>query len=842
MYSLLEVFRAAFSLRTRIRVSSVIAFFCLWCAISRAAEIEAPDVSAMQEIAKMGEGFLVWERALHGDKGDWQIWTRPLDPNGKEALLVPAEDGWDHYCPKLSPDGSKLAYMSYKRGKDAYNRKSVGVLWVMDLATRKLVQLAPVAKSYQEDRAVSWFDNTRLCYLDGKGETNELDILTGKSKRLITEAKGKYGFLVNSNRTFATSGDPEFAPFESNTGIVENQAHLDGCQPYFSQDGKWGFWMSGVGGPISRFYLPLRESSPIIARKDPRLPPGRGYIYFPMLSPCMRLFAFAASPDQHDHFTANYNLFVSRIDPETLELTGKPARYTWFKGTDRYPDIFAEPLPLGSHYTEGPAPLKFTSPTGKSCAWRVDGHDTGIGTSFSHTFADEGEHWVEAECGGKVCRGYVWIRHSVPPSILSVKRGEAKTLVITFNKPVSLRHAKVMAGKVELGWKGQFADDRVASVQLPERYVSLGEIAVSGVEDKAPTPHELPPTRANFNLSAWPPFHDDLVFGWENHQANPLDPKDTIAPEPHGRAYWDQVGAMGARGGAYELPEAGDRIMRDCGRSHAFTAEMILLPRSSPVGREALPILTLENSAGEVKFALLQRHEGFAMFLATEQKNQRMDGEELLAPAIVDETQHVVVTYDKGVIGVVVNGVARPVASKIHGRPAFVRGSGVLRVGGAGREYPDVSWRGSVDHLAFYSRALSTADAMALFDYAAPKIAERSTIKPLQVVARLVETSRLPSLEEIKPYHEALVKNLYEVLPNGAARDKGSALVGHKIIVTHWVWINGEPAKAPPAETAKSFGLLLEPLSTHPEVRSLVTKDDLADAIGFDEYLDVSNR
>lgn len=813
--------------------------FALLPAVSHAADADAPDTAAMQGIANIGEGFVVWERALNGGKGDWRIWTRPLDPGGQEAQLVPTEEGRNHFAPKLSPDGSKLAYVSYKRGQDGYNRKSVGSLWLMDLTTRKQVLLSKEARCYQEDRAVVWFDDSHLCFIDGDAITQEMDLSTGKITKLITEANGKYGFLVNSTKTYATSGDPEFAPFNQDTGVVDNITKLDGCQPYFTQDGKWGFWMGGVGGPVNRFFLPLRWVSPIIEGHDPRLSAQRAYIYFPMISSCMRLFAFGASPDQHDHFTANYNIFVALMDPGTLEVIGKPVRYTFFKGTDRYPDVFAKPLPLGSRYVEGAAHLDFQSPDGKTCTWRVDGTAAGTGNTLTHFFEKEGDHWVEAEEGGKVLKGFVHVRHPVPPAVVSVNRGEDKTLTIAFNKAVSLDHAKVTVGETVLKWKGQKAFDHLAIVELPPTYVPLQEILISGVQDREETPLELAPTRASVNLPPWPAYRDDLSFAWENRHNNPLSAQDTVVPEAKGKVWWSAAGGMDLQGGAYEMPKAGDYMMHDGRRTHAVTLEAIITPRAAAGEKDVLPIFSLETEKGAVRWLLSQKKDGFYLFLATEQKDKDMTGEERLAPVLVGRPQHVVVGYENDTFSVYVNGSPVTVKTKIYGRPSFEKRGGMLRVGESSK-FPGVHWLGNVDHVACYHRVFNPAEALALYDYASVNIKARPTPAPVSITARLVEVSRLPKLEEIRPYHEALVKNCYEVLPNKSGGAKPLIPAGTKVVVTHWVWMNGEAAAAPPAAVGKTFPLTLEPLATHPEIKSLVNRDDLTNGLGSDEYLEVS--
>src|SRR6476659_6260332 len=67
------------------------------------------DAKAMLDFARLGRGFLVWERF---ENDSWQIWSKQIDGKSEERL-VPPEAGHDHFCPKISPDGALLGYMSY---------------------------------------------------------------------------------------------------------------------------------------------------------------------------------------------------------------------------------------------------------------------------------------------------------------------------------------------------------------------------------------------------------------------------------------------------------------------------------------------------------------------------------------------------------------------------------------------------------------------------------------------------------------------------------------------------------------------------------------------------------
>lgn len=328
-----------------------------------AAEPDAATREAWGQMARHGKGFVIWES---NRSGDWRIWRRELDGSGLRQIS-PEENGLEHYCPHLSPDGSRLVYLSYPAGADTYTRrpKEGMPLYVLSSAGGQPKLLAPLARDYYEDRAAVWLDNDRLAYIDGGGFTSELDLRSGKNTRLTAVGSqggdwGQSGYLVNATKSHATGGQPTFSLFDAAKAAVVPQNALGGCQPYFTHDGRWGFWMGGAGGPINRIDLSTRQVAPMLAANDPRMPKERAYLYFPMVSRDGRWFTFAASPNQHDHFKSDYDVFVARLDPERLEVLERPVRYTFDAKNDRFPDVFV--ANASANVAKKPA----ASPAGKS--------------------------------------------------------------------------------------------------------------------------------------------------------------------------------------------------------------------------------------------------------------------------------------------------------------------------------------------------------------------------------------------------------------------------------------------------------------------------------------------
>lgn len=117
-------------------------------------------------------------------------------------------------------------------------------------------------------------------------------------------------------------------PLHLQAGFLTWESNRTGDWRIFTRNGVWGYWVQGMGGPMNRYHISSGETGIILDKNDPRMPEDRGYIYFPHISPCRQLLVFAASADEHDHHTSDYDLFVAALNPSTLELSADPIRST----------------------------------------------------------------------------------------------------------------------------------------------------------------------------------------------------------------------------------------------------------------------------------------------------------------------------------------------------------------------------------------------------------------------------------------------------------------------------------------------------------------------------------
>ena len=470
-------------------------------------------------------GFVVWESYR---SGRWRIWYRDLDGSGLRRL-TPAEDERDHFAPHVSPDGRYVAYLSLRSDTNAY-RQSKGakpVLRLHRIDDGRDTALVEGARSYYEDRAVVWLDSRRLLYIASDGTTRRIDIETRKQKVVQRKKQSKYGYLLDPTLRHATTGRPSFARYNEKARRVLGAKIRKGCQPYFSRDGRFGFWVAKPGGPIRRVDLRTSETAEIILRDDPSLPTPFDYVYFPMVSAGQRLLAFGASRDEHDHFRADYEIFVVPIDPEILMPIGPPVRYSFDPATDRFPDVFEAGAELGRHWGEAPFRISLRATDNGPWEW-----DFGDGTQKrskrgSHVYEEPGIYRVVARRQDVTLAGEVHVEPGGPPRPLRATVGYDHAEVrVLFDEPVAIDEASFRFERLgEPVLVRLEPGSQTVVVRAPRRLDEPDHLVIEGVRDTALTPHRLERERLLIEPHDWPSRRGEMLLTWStgDRQAVILD-------------------------------------------------------------------------------------------------------------------------------------------------------------------------------------------------------------------------------------------------------------------------------------------------------------------------------
>jgi hypothetical protein len=353
---------------------------------------------------------VVWES---NRSGEFRIWRQDL-PGGRPRPISVEEPGRDHCCAKLSPDGSRLVYLSLPGGARKYALEA-GPLHLVDADGGRDRILVPEARHYGEHRAAVWWGEDELVYIDGTRATQLLHLSTGATSELIgaraasATAHPGEGWLIAPGGQIVSGNTPTFSDRAGGDGAntVRLRPSLGGCQPAFSLDGRYAVWSAGAGGPIDALDLATRRSWTVLEKGDPLLPADRGYSYFPMLSNDASLLAVGASAGEHDHFRADYDIYVLELDPSTLLPVAAGANTARavapHPGVDRFPDLYRPARPVahsGAKRVEAAAaePLAgdAVARRGLVFLWqRADAENRIASGSASEVLEPQGLAWVD---------------------------------------------------------------------------------------------------------------------------------------------------------------------------------------------------------------------------------------------------------------------------------------------------------------------------------------------------------------------------------------------------------------------------------------------------------------
>ena len=526
--------------------------------------------------------------------------------------------------------------------------------------------------------------------------TYELDLTTGKSTRLIAEG----GWLPNVTMTHVVQAFNTFSLLDAKTGSVTPMPHLGGCQPYFTRDGQWGFWMANMGGPIGRMRLSTREWSPLL---DPAImPKHRNYVYFPNVSSSQCLLSFAAVDHEKirggygGYDLSDYNVFIVQIDPNTLDVIGQPVRYSFDPVCNRFPDVYQPPLALGFVSNKAPFKVDFSSPGPGEWSWDFGDGSTGKGAAATHRYAEPGLYAVSATLADKSQRGEVRVLPAKPPKALGAAMENDRTVLITFDEAVNLKNASLhLASGSAIEKLTPAADGRSVRITLATKPRAADAVLIDNVTDLAQRPNKMDPAKLSFEPRLWPAKPDGLIFAWQtadkrNQVIDPTSGKPTAYRfMPNDNARLDENHALRPDGGSFIAAGFSSQFGDAVRKSNAFSFEITVTPEAA----------TNDRPRTLCSYYLVQR--GNKLYYRAEPSLIE------LCELPVDQTSHILYTYTPGRFVCYLNG--KPVFStvKITGDLRGGRGDSLV----VGNNLDNQPWLGTVEGVAIFDSVLSPAEA-----------------------------------------------------------------------------------------------------------------------------------
>jgi hypothetical protein len=556
-----------------------------------------------------------------------------------------------------------------------------------------------------------------------------------------------------------------------------------------------------------------------------------------MLSADGRFLAVGASPDQFGHFDSDYDIFVVETEPETLTIVGEPIRVTEHPATDRYPDVWVAPLPLGRHQGEAPFRARLQTP-GASADWRWDLGDgaSARGASVEHLYEESGSYEVRATAEGRSLRGRVVVDPAAPPEVVRVYlRHGGRSVSVAFDEPVDIDglEARLDSG-VEIVEIEIDRQRRRLDLNLERELDGPDRLHLAGVRDLARQPNAIEPLELTIDPATWPSRSEGLRLLFQTANApnlvydEELEGDTATQLQRRGLARLDHRFSLLPSGGSFV---AGDRdaarVVEGGKATYELTVELTVEPHGEPSRRTG--VLIASGPSRRLNFSLEQR--GPRLVFTTRSRRSRRDPPSSvdLFPVPADRPSHVVVTYRPGHLAAYLDGELQVSDTSLqkgfhHWRPAPL----TLGAGNDG----DQVWRGRLEGLAIYSRVLDP-DEVAENHRRYQAIARaRAPITAWRIRAQRQDCSPVPSLAEIQPYREALSVCLYRVIDR-----RQSPSIDERIRVAHWSVLDGKALElASGRQAGGDVELELSRFGDNPQLESVFLSDTLSDAADLDLF------
>lgn len=335
--------------------------------------------------------------------------------------------------------------------------------------------------------------------------------------------------------------------------------------------------------------------------------------------------------------------------------------------------------------------------------------------------------------------------------------------------------------------------------------------------DFSPDVWVRPSAGAGTNLSAaagagkkatWPANNSGLVFLWQDRTgkneiertAGAANPASRV--EPKGAARYGRHFEMDLTHGMFSVePGATELILKACRASGQFSLAAVLAPRRAP--RDFTPIISFASS-NSVNFILGQEQDRL-IFRLPDAGGKTADLP--LCVLATNAPQQATVSYTPDRLACFLDGKQVLATNAPPGGPAGWS-AGQLAFGDQTN-----FWPGRLDHIALYSRALDPEEIRRNHQALAGELRRRAPAPQLVIAGRLKEPAAIPDPAAIAPYRRALTVNLYDEL-----KPLQGAYAAPRIMVAHWVIMDGQVLAGARREKDKTYRLVLEPFEQHPEL------------------------
>ena len=280
------------------------------------------ELQALKEFGKRVKGFVVWES---NRSGHWELYRINTDGSGFKQLTQLANEvnpPYDSYLiPRVSHDGKTILF--------GYGRYKAPVeVWIIPSNGGK-------ARKLTQGRPLNWSKDDKKIFFIRDHQVWQYDLESGRES-LLSEAKlsvkgddgNTVGFLAPdlSSVVYRSKNSNEYFVFSAGKTVKVT----GGCEPGISENGEYLYWVNGPKD-FRIWNISKNEERQFFGE-----PPVKewNYTYFPSVTGNGRWLTYGASPNQHDHNTSDYEIYVQELN--NWNPVGKPVRFTWDPSTDRW--------------------------------------------------------------------------------------------------------------------------------------------------------------------------------------------------------------------------------------------------------------------------------------------------------------------------------------------------------------------------------------------------------------------------------------------------------------------------------------------------------------------------
>ena len=809
--------------------------------VAGTAGAEAEEDLASRVVAMTGARTkIVWVHATDGRDGknsdvlspDYELMTFD-SADGKTRTLLPGPT--IYACPWITPSGKQIVYTGegdavFAVGWDGKGKRQIA---------------SGVAYCVWADPK----DKTEWVFVANRGYGDEVyrhRLDKPSVRKLVWRGPTSIRFRVSADGTRAGG---EFSWPKAGVANLTNgtwKRYGSGCNSMIAPDNSYRFFHMGesAGHHGVMMYDPGGTGKRVVRFRGMPGANPRDASWIPKWSSDVRFLTINAPSNgkRAEVYLGQFDRKFTRVD-KWVRITNQP-------GQDAYAYAWIDPG-LGQYF--GEAPLTVAIPASLTPGrWQWDYGDGTKQTAPAgkHTYKKLGAYTIVARQGKKVLKGWVNVQDRAGPTVTSARLQDQTHVLLTFSEPVQLKGAKASLASGRAVKTIRMGRDGISlTIELADNLDKKDELILDGVLDLAASPNPMQANRIAITPPSWPTDRSGLVLLWETARAPNIyyNPREKafgpIDLNSLGPARPDRLGAMSFTGGLFAAYGSGDGVVGACKRSDQLAIQATITPAAEqdPGGARILACDRRGGNWRQTNFALHQEAGKLVFYLRTRAKDdagglygtvRRVE----LCALDAGAANHCVVSYRPGELKCWLNGKPVRTSGEVKGTLSWGRPdrkAGVHFGAVWGADPASLPWRGKLEGVAIFSRAIDASQVARDYAEYAKRLAARKPVAQVTIRGTLAAASPVPKPRDIAPYHSALVVHEYDV-----AKVLAGAYAAKKIRVARWGLIHRKKTPVARAKLGEQRELVLERFSDHPELGVELVSNTLADNFDLELYVE----